>query len=331
MNKFYCISIVALSFVSQSSFAQLHVDSLGHVGVGVTTPLVSNLAVGKAGSIYYNAHVTGPGSGVYGEFKTYTGSGTTHSFGSGVHGYGVSKGTTYVAGLRATVERGSHSESGTDYAYGVYATAADAGTGRNYAVFGHLKYGQKGAAIYGTTASGTNYGNATNGKYAGYFVGDVIVNGILQYQAGGLITSSVPSLTTSNMNIRSLSGQRESVVSRLSNIETVSYYQTKDLLVPTKESVTITDSLGNVIRHAEENAEEVLEELELTPSQKQYIEKKHYGLPIDQLEQYYPELIYETENGEKGINYTEMIPLLLQSIKELKAEIEELKRQYGTK
>ena len=126
MNKFYCISIVALSFVSQSSFAQLHVDSLGHVGVGVTTPLVSNLAVGKAGSIYYNAHVTGPGSGVYGEFKTYTGSGTTHSFGSGVHGYGVSKGTTYVAGLRATVERGSHSESGTDYAYGVYATAADA-------------------------------------------------------------------------------------------------------------------------------------------------------------------------------------------------------------
>lgn len=51
MNKFYCISIVALSFVSQSSFAQLHVDSLGHVGVGVTTPLASNFAVGATMTI----------------------------------------------------------------------------------------------------------------------------------------------------------------------------------------------------------------------------------------------------------------------------------------
>ena|GEM_PF-6759072 len=51
MNKFYCISIVALSFVSQSSFAQLHVDSLGHVGVGVTTPLVSIFAVGATMTI----------------------------------------------------------------------------------------------------------------------------------------------------------------------------------------------------------------------------------------------------------------------------------------
>ena len=69
-RKELLVSIVLLFIVSQSSFAQLHVDSLGHVGVGVTTPLVSNFAVGKAGSIYYNAHVTGPGSGVYGEFKT---------------------------------------------------------------------------------------------------------------------------------------------------------------------------------------------------------------------------------------------------------------------
>ena len=68
MNKFYCISIVTLSFVSQSSFAQLHVDSLGHVGVGVTTPLVSNpgYAPWRSDKDYY-ATVTIQGTELDGE------------------------------------------------------------------------------------------------------------------------------------------------------------------------------------------------------------------------------------------------------------------------
>ena len=39
----------------------------------------------------------------------------------------------------------------------------------------------------------------------------------------------------------------------------------------------------------------------------------------------YPELVYEDDNGNVSINYVEMVPLLVQSIKELKNELAELK------
>ena len=49
-----------------------------------------------------------------------------------------------------------------------------------------------------------------------------------------------------------------------------------------------------------------------------------YGLAADQLRNVYPELVYEDGNGNLSINYIEMIPLLVQSINELSAKIEEL-------
>ena len=39
----------------------------------------------------------------------------------------------------------------------------------------------------------------------------------------------------------------------------------------------------------------------------------------------YPELVYEDDNGNISINYVEMVPLLVQSINELKSELAELK------
>ncbi len=51
-----------------------------------------------------------------------------------------------------------------------------------------------------------------------------------------------------------------------------------------------------------------------------------YGLAADQLRKVYPELVYEDQNGNMSINYIEMIPLLVQAINELKAEVEELKK-----
>ena len=45
-----------------------------------------------------------------------------------------------------------------------------------------------------------------------------------------------------------------------------------------------------------------------------------------QLQQIYPDLVYENQQGDLCINYIEMIPLLVESIKELKAEITTLQR-----
>ena len=53
--------------------------------------------------------------------------------------------------------------------------------------------------------------------------------------------------------------------------------------------------------------------------------RMHYALDADQLEELYPDLVVKSEDGSKGINYVEMVPILVQAINELKAEITELR------
>ncbi len=49
-----------------------------------------------------------------------------------------------------------------------------------------------------------------------------------------------------------------------------------------------------------------------------------YGLAADQVREVFPELVIEDEHGDPCINYVEMVPLLVQTIKELNARIEKL-------
>ena len=53
----------------------------------------------------------------------------------------------------------------------------------------------------------------------------------------------------------------------------------------------------------------------------QALEKTHYGLDAEVLKEVYPDLIYESQEGDLCINYTEMIPLLVQSVSELRAQV----------
>ena len=51
----------------------------------------------------------------------------------------------------------------------------------------------------------------------------------------------------------------------------------------------------------------------------------NYAVEEEGLKQAFPELVNEDADGNISVNYVEMVPLLIQSIKELKAEINELK------
>ena len=62
----------------------------------------------------------------------------------------------------------------------------------------------------------------------------------------------------------------------------------------------------------------------LTNIEKQNYEKLHYGLNTVQLQTVFPELVYEKEDGSYGVNYIEMIPILVQTINELNNKIKEL-------
>lgn len=66
--------------------------------------------------------------------------------------------------------------------------------------------------------------------------------------------------------------------------------------------------------------------------------KTHYGFIAQDLEKYYPELIYNTcsENDTdvsnvKNVNYIELIPILLGKMKQMQSEIDKLKEVHSKK
>ena len=54
----------------------------------------------------------------------------------------------------------------------------------------------------------------------------------------------------------------------------------------------------------------------------------HIGLIAQEVEKEYPQIISE-ENNIKTINYTSMIAILIESIKELKTELNDLKYKFN--
>ena len=70
--------------------------------------------------------------------------------------------------------------------------------------------------------------------------------------------------------------------------------------------------------------------LKLEPKEFKYKEdkegKKHIGLMVEDVEKVLPELIGTDDKGVKGVDITEMIPILIGAVKELKEEVELLKK-----
>ena len=57
------------------------------------------------------------------------------------------------------------------------------------------------------------------------------------------------------------------------------------------------------------------------------VKKDHYGFAVSDVRSKYPELIETDENGKSYINYTELIPIMVQAIKELTLQVEELQNE----
>lgn len=123
-----------------------------------------------------------------------------------------------------------------------------------------------------------------SGSYAGYFSGDVRVSGTMQ--AANFVTISDLRLKD---NIKPLAN-----VDAIYNLDPVSYtYRTEDTLH---------------IRFEQDSKEGT---------------KMHYGLIAQEVQKVLPELVHENEDGYLSVNYVEMIPLLIRSIQELNAKVEE--------
>ena len=189
---------------------------------------------------------------------------------------------------------------------------------RNVGVFGQTRNTTQSAGIYGTTyvTDGASVLNSETQSYTGFFHGDVKATGNL------IVTGSIQGLllgVSASNNTHSVvsSLERNTLLNAISGLTASSYKQTKPIIKVENDDFYKDDSLAQNIILAERKQTNIVED--------QFYEKFHYALSSDELEKVFPDLVYTKDNGNKGINYVEMIPLLVQCINELKAELDEVK------
>ena len=193
---------------------------------------------------------------------------------------------------------------GNGRAWGVKGEAGNSTNGYNYAVHGNLRGSQRGAAILGTLENVDIY---VPGRYTGYFLGDVRVTGsiygtVLTPSASGSALTGRSALMP--LSVESDAANGMSVTEKLSRLTAVQY----NLSEP--QAAQAFAAAGDTATTTPRSVTDV-----------QALEKTHYGLDAEVLKEVYPDLVYESQEGDLCINYTEMIPLLVQSVNELRAQV----------
>ena len=301
-----------------TSQAQLYLNQYGNVSIGLEAPLISRTKLcvgikkagygacftsGDTGSLYFQTDTT-DNDPIYGLYAST-------SFKCTPFGYGIkliARGKTgnRVAGIHA-ISQGGTSGCGI---YGGLGSAGDMTSG---------------VGVLGSTLN--TFPMPASGIYAGYFYGDVRATGTIY--GTFLSPSSVSGSSGTNneeANIVTMSEDTPTVTENLQQVELLkmtrvnndgSLAANKIVEQPQRANVSTTD-----------NSELTEDEMDAEPIQTK-LSSVSYGLAADQLKQVYPDLVYEDEEGNYSINYIEMVPLLVQSIKELSAKVETLEQQLG--
>ena len=319
INKIITIASVLVLF-STNAVAQLQVDSLGHVGIA-TKSTSSILTVGGGGTSQYTATIKSVDrmNGLCIKNHATTGSP------KGLYIMNYFTGASSSYGIRIPNNTGTMSGP----SFGIFSRGGGSAS-KNIGVWGGIASNNSifDSGIFGSTTYSCDH-YVYPGKYAGYFYGDVRVTGTLTS------ASVVTPATTSNAKTMSESSSvneysdSELVCDRLSTVKLMEIHLDKVPLF----SKELNDNPQLVSQPEDETKSEADEEFkddETEISEQEEISnyimpKTRYGLAADELREIYPELVYEDVSGNLSINYVEMVPLLVQSIKELKAEIDELK------
>jgi hypothetical protein len=277
MKKIYFVLLFCA--VTSISIVQLKVASTGKVGVniGTSTPL-SNLSVNSVGDSNAALWVTGATYGIYAERSGTTGSTWVYT----VVGSAPVAASRYNVGLQGQSYVTSPSSG---RAWGVLGIAGNSTTGRNYGVFGTTYGSQNGAGIVGTT--NYNLDVAVTGIYAGYFVGNVKVTGLIN----GVTVGDSDNRLKQNITGLDNAATSPTGASTLDNV-----LQMKPVEYNLKQQYTESEGDSATVQQA------------LYDENSQLFQKKHYGLIAQDLQELYPDLVYENDNGYLSINYTGIIP-----------------------
>lgn len=281
---------ILLATISLVASAQLKVTSDGNVKIASTqTSSYSTLLVGN---------------------NLFTGS---------MSNIGISASRPVVNGKNNIGVLGSTSANSSftnDKNYGVLGVVSSVNTthGRNYGLSGMIgfigeHYG--GTGIYGTHyAYYYDYPTNIQGTYAGYFEGAVKVTGNLTVP-----TMFVPTDSRLNENIVSLNerGEGTNTLDNLLGMNVIEYNMKSR--IPDEMPTGIgNDSTGNVRESYEQ----------LKKDEMKMSARRHFGIDAEELQNIYPDLVLEGQDGYLAVNYVELVPVLIRAIQELKQQVDEL-------
>jgi len=286
--------LLLTALLPMMAYSQLKVEHSGSVIIG------DHVANGKLTIVNNNAnnnhtvYISGNGKNGVNINNSYENTSSSESYGlkvnnsiktssicSGVYGYS----TNTTTGIGRSI--------------GVRGVASNSGTGYSYGVLGSIS-GDNGAGIFGSYVGST--GVSISGRYAGYFYGNVKVTGTID---GTLVSSSDARLKEDVQPLCEDAVNRGlSVLDVLESLTPVSFKYKK--MEEDKKDTSATDD------------KEAVEEEEIPNP---VMEKEHFGLIAQELQEVYPNLVYEKDNGYLAVNYVELIPILMQAIKELNAKV----------
>ena len=225
-------------------------------------------------------------------------------------------GDMYYYGLNYSNLNSRMTRSTGSYAYGIYSMVdpASSASGTGVGIYGtSFKWGTN-IGVQGNVNS-TYYGagvipsTLASNRYAGYFNGATYVNGTLT-------ATSVVNLSDIRLkeNVQSLSkgGSSGSTLENVLNMNVIKYNFKQKVVDESEFNEPDKERLAKEIAAAEERNK-------ITASQ------IHFGLSAQELQEIYPELVVEGQDGNFGINYIELVPILIRSIQELKQELDAVK------
>ncbi len=290
MKKAFLISLCVLALSASAQNTALKVQSDGKIAIQTNDSiLLSPIAINGPGKNGYYMYCNAGGkNGFY--LKT-----TGNNYGTNIGFWG-------------------HAEI-ANTSIGVKGSAGSAT--KAIGLLGDISNSTYGAAIYGAVNDGSGL-YLTSGTYAGFFKGNVKVVGNVYANNIQSKTLLGESASDSGSSGNAFSLRSASVATSLSGLN-VTTYQKECPEMPEFTETIYDDLEDDTIQRSRKPEPDIIDV--------QYYDKTHYALDADRLEEAFPDLVYIRKDGSKAINYVEMIPLLVQSINELSAEIEVLKGQ----
>ena len=314
--KKYILLIALATILPTTAFAQLKVNSSGNVGIH--TDPHSNYSLKVDGGTYFSGKTThyGQGQGTLlslssfgtitspsmNKIMTLTNSINTEKISVGLFALQYNQSDSSKANINIL----SHTNGGIKCQ-------------RNIGVAGGISSNNFGTGVLGFAGTWISPTTMTiGGCYAGYFQGNVKVTGTI---TGTLVSESDGRLKE---NITDMGEEQGYALNKLSLLSPVSYQykNTQSSKMMSADDLDLIEELDSIERDL--YMKEKDDSSFFAKQQQRLAEKTHFGFVAQELQKVYPELVYEQDNGYLAINYVELIPILVQSIKELNAKVEEL-------